>query len=314
MKNNILTRRPVVAVCALFCCFLWGSAFPCIKIGCRLFGVPSSDAASQIVFAGERFVLAGFMALAAGGLLRKRLPLPSAKELPGICVLSLFQTVLQYAFFYVGLCRTTGVNGSIVTSSNVFLAILVSSLVFRSERLTLRKIAGCALGFSGVLVAALAGGANGGGFRLAGEGLVFLSALSYAFSASVSKRLSRRSDPAILSGWQFVLGGAFLTLAGLAAGGSAGRLTPAGGAMLLYLAFISAAAFSVWTALLKYNPVSSVSVFGFTNPVIGAALSALLLSEKTAAGPLRIISALALISAGIVAVNLSPPDKEDENG
>ena len=73
--------------------------------------------------------------------------------------------------------------------------------------------------------------------------------------------------------------------------------------MLLYLAFISAAAFSLWSLLLTYNPVSSVSVFGFMNPVFGVILSALLLSEKPPAGPLRTVAALVLVAAGIVIVN-----------
>lgn len=32
-----MSKTWVVFVCALVCCFLWGSAFPCIKIGYSLF-------------------------------------------------------------------------------------------------------------------------------------------------------------------------------------------------------------------------------------------------------------------------------------
>ena len=54
-----MSKTWVVFVCALVCCFLWGSAFPCIKIGYSLFSIGASDSASQIVFAGTRFTLAG---------------------------------------------------------------------------------------------------------------------------------------------------------------------------------------------------------------------------------------------------------------
>ncbi len=46
---------------ALVCCALWGSAFPCVKIGYEMFQVEGSG--SQILFAGYRFFLAGVLTL-----------------------------------------------------------------------------------------------------------------------------------------------------------------------------------------------------------------------------------------------------------
>ena len=70
----------------------------------------------------------------------------------------------------------------------------------------------------------------------------------------------------------------------MAAGGFMGghitKVTPAGIGLLVYLALVSAVAYSLWGILLKYNPVSRVTVFGFMNPVFGVLLSALLLGEK----------------------------------
>ena len=99
-------------------------------------------------------------------------------------------------------------------------------------------------------------------------------------------------------------------LAGLISGGKLGSAGISGIAMLLYLAFISAAAFSLWSLLLKYNPVSSVSIFGFMNPVFGVILSALLLSEKSPAGAVKTVTALLLVAAGIITVNSISTSKE----
>ena len=55
-KEHILQNPTVSAILACFCCLLWGSAFPCIKLGYQLFAIQSSDTASQILFAGIRFV------------------------------------------------------------------------------------------------------------------------------------------------------------------------------------------------------------------------------------------------------------------
>ena len=55
-KQNILTRTWVVAALACVCCILWGSAIPVIKTGYQILAVDSADTASQIVFAGIRFL------------------------------------------------------------------------------------------------------------------------------------------------------------------------------------------------------------------------------------------------------------------
>ena len=72
--------------------------------------------------------------------------------------------------------------------------------------------------------------------------------------------------------------------------------------MLLYMAVISAVAYSLWGILLKYNPVSKVAVFGFMNPVFGVILSAILLHEGDSIGVMCLVS-LALVCAGIYIVN-----------
>lgn len=303
-KKRFFNRWTVIVGFTLICCLLWGSAFPCIKIGYRLFNISSGSTSSQILFAGMRFLTAGIMAAAAGSIAEKHLLVPKKEDIPRVCLLSLFQTILQYTFFYIGLSHTTGMKSSIITASNVFLSILVSALVFHSEKLTARKLIGCAVGFAGVILINLTG-SNDMSLSFLGEGMVFLSALSYAFSASVTKKYSRTSDPVMLSSWQFIIGGTFMISVGALSGGIISRAGTGGIGMLLYLAFISAAAFSLWSLLLKYNPVSSVSVFGFMNPVFGVILSALLLSERSPAGPLRTIFSLLLVVAGIVIVNIN---------
>ena len=68
------------------------------------------------------------------------------KELPKVAALSLAQTIIQYLFFYIGLANTSGVKSSVIEGMSVFVCILISSLVFRLEKLTKFKIIGCVLG------------------------------------------------------------------------------------------------------------------------------------------------------------------------
>ena len=55
--------------------------------------------------------------------------------------------------------------------------------------------------------------------------------------------------------------------------------TPTSLLLLLYMAFISSAAYTLWGVLLKYHPVSHVTVFNFVTPVAGVLLSSVILSE-----------------------------------
>ena len=78
---------------------------------------------------------------------------------------------------------------------------------------------------------------------------------------------------------------------------------PAAVGLILYMAFISAAAYSIWSILLKYNPVSKVTVFGFTTPVFGVILSAFVLGEADQIPWGQSIVSLILVCAGIYIVN-----------
>ena len=221
--------------------------------------------------------------------------------------LSMLQTVLQYFFFYVGLANTTGVKASIIEGVNVFVAVLVASLLFQQEKLTGKKIVGCLIGFAGVVIVNL-GGSMDMGFRLTGEGFIFLSTVAYAFSSVFLKRYSKDENPVLLSGYQFITGGIIMCVIGLLMGGKVHGFAAASTGMLVYLAVISAVAYSLWGILLKYNPVSKVAVFGFMNPVFGVILSALLLGEGAQAAGVKSLIALLLVSIGIYVVNKKEGD------
>ncbi|MGN0350803.1 MAG: DMT family transporter [Roseburia sp.] len=300
--ENFMQKTWVVWLGALICCALWGSAFPCIKLGYQYFAIDSSETATQILFAGCRFFLAGIMAILLGSLLQKKILIPRKSAWGKICHLSLLQTVAQYFFFYVGLAHTSGVKASIIEGVNVFIAILVASLLFRQEPFTLRKIVGCVIGFAGVVLVNISGSGLEAGFAWNGEGFIFLSTIAYAFSSVYLKRYSKEENPVLLSGYQFVIGGLIMIIVGFLMGGTITTVTAKGIAMLLYLAFISAAAYSLWGILLKYNPVSRVAVFGFMNPVFGVILSAVLLKESGTIGVMCVVSLL-LVCAGIYIVN-----------
>lgn len=304
-RAKIMQSIGIVILLACICDLLWGSAFPCIKLGYRIFQINSSDTISQILFAGLRFTLAGVLVILFMSAVKRRFLRPTGKRTWGrVMLLSCFQTILQYILFYIGLAHTTGVKGSIIEASNVFIAIFVASLIFRQEKLSAKKLIGSLIGFAGVVVINLQG------LTLdlnIGDACIFFSTFAYAMSSVLLKRYSEEEDTVMMSGYQFLFGGIVMTIVGIIGGGRITHVTSDGLLLLLYLAFISAMAYSLWATLLSYNPISKVAVMGFLNPVFGVILSAIILKEGQQASGLRSILALILVCIGICVVYMNNP-------
>ena len=86
----------------------------------------------------------------------------------------------------------------------------------------------------------------------------------------------------------------------LHAGGHLGGFDIRSLALLAYMAGLSAAAFALWSLLMKHNPVGMLAVFNFLIPVFGVLLSAVFLHEPVLAW--KNAAALALVCAGIFLV------------
>lgn len=300
----LLERMWVVAALAVIACALWGSAFAAVKTGYALFGIAADSPAQQLLFAGMRFSLAGVMVLVGTAVARRRIPLPSRADLKPIALLALTQTALQYAPFYMGLAHASGTNSALVQGTSAFVSIVIATLVFRQERLTARKLVGCLLGIGGVALVTLREGGMLGAFSLEGEGLILVSVICGATASCLMRSYGVTGDPLMLTGWQFVVGGLALVVLGLLLGGRVESCSAQAVGVLAYLAALSATAFSLWSSLLKHNPVSRVAVFRFFIPVFGVIFSVVVLGEIVPAGQmLPLLAALALIVGGTVLVN-----------
>lgn len=171
----------------------------------------------------------------------------------------------------------------------------------KSEKMTWRKGLGCLVGFAGVVVINMAPGAWGSGFALNGEFLVLLCSFAYGTSSVTLKLISDRETPTAITAFQLLFGGGVLILIGLVSGGSVYGFHMKSTLLLVYMALLSTVSFSLWAALLKYNPVGKVSIFGFSIPVFGVALSAVFLHERIVS--VQNLAALVLVSIGIIIVN-----------
>lgn len=292
MSASFLTKRWVVVLLASLCCLLWGSAYPAIKNGYVLFNIVATDIPSKMVFAGFRFAFAGLLLLVLSAVVGKSGDKPGDKpgdkgifrltlrEFGQVSLLGLTQTAIQYVFFYVGLAYTTGVKGSIMNATGTFFSVLLAHFIYHNDRLNAYRIAGCLIGFVGVMVVNFKPELMDFSFTFLGEGFVVIAAFILAAASIYGKSISQHMDSVLMTGWQLFIGGVVLLLVGYAFGGMLDGFTWASSALLAYLVVLSSAAFALWSLLLKYNRVGIVTVFNFLVPIFGAVLSAIFLDES----------------------------------
>ncbi|MBO5879518.1 MAG: DMT family transporter [Clostridia bacterium] len=314
MKKSLFSNPIILVLVAMICCALWGSATPAIKTGYNLFEIESRDVASIVLFAGTRFFFAGIFTVIIFSISGRKFLYPKRENITKILTVSVFQTILQYIFFYLGLAFTTGVKGTVASGSGAFFAVIIACLIYKQEKLTFKKVAACVIGFVGILVMNI----DSLGFKedmiidLMGVGFVLISTVSSSFSSVLIKKYSASENPVVISGYQFIVGGAFMAAVGFIFGGRINFLNLPGILDLVYLALLSAVAYSLWGILLKHNPVSRVTVFNFMTPIFGVLLTLILLpSEDSKVRPLNLVITLVLISLGIFLLNYKRSQKQN---
>jgi drug/metabolite transporter (DMT)-like permease len=279
-QHPFFSDRRVVILLASFCCLLWGSAYPAIKNGYAMFSIAAEDIPSKMLFAGYRFVFAGLVLLLLAVLTRRNVFVLNLRNFLSTSLLGLTQTSLQYVFFYIGLAYTTGVKSSIMNATGTFFSVLLAHFIYRYDRLNLNKVAGCLIGFAGVMAVNFSPDLLDFNFTLLGEGFVVIAAFILSAATIYGKRLSQTMDSVVLTGYQLSIGGLALVLAGYGTGGVLTGFTLQSTALMTYMVLLSSASFALWTVLLKYNRVGLVTVFNFLIPVFGAVLSAIFLGES----------------------------------
>jgi len=304
--EKFFTNRYGLIISAMLATFLWGSAFPIIKLSYVELGIESEETAQQLLFAGYRFFLAGVLILLFI-LATKRKASFQKDTLKPILKIGFYQTFIQYVFFYIGLSLSTGIQGSIIAGTTSFFQILFAHFMYKDDPLSRRKIIGLIIGFSGVVLVNLTQGTFEMKFGL-GEFLLLLAMMAGALGNLLARNGSMKMEIAYLTAYQMLFGSIGL----LAAGAMFVGFTPFAFSakafwMLLYLAFLSAAGFILWNNVMKYNQVGKVSMYLFFIPVFGVSLSAILLGENV---HYFVLLGLLLVTTGIVIVNRKKESSE----
>jgi drug/metabolite transporter (DMT)-like permease len=303
-KTSPFQKKSVMVLTAMLCCLLWGSAFPAIKLSYAELG--NLDAWQMLLLAGLRFTLAGAMVLAFGGLRMKIRVIPPRREWTLLLTVAGLQTFGQYVAYYIGMSRVTGVKGSILNSLSVFLVAVFAHFMTRArsdaDRLSWRKAVGLLCGFAGVVLVNITL-LKGEMFSFApeGEGLIVVQCVLSALATVLVRKYGGKTDAVRLSGGQLAIGGILLIAVGYAGNPQGLAFTPAASVLLVYMAALSAAAFTLWFVMLKYHKATVLEQYKFAIPLFGTLLSVLLVPGEHI-GP-EMIAAAALVALGIWIVN-----------
>ncbi|MGQ9852432.1 MAG: DMT family transporter [Candidatus Oleimicrobiaceae bacterium] len=265
-----------VSLLALGACILWSTAFAGVKFGLHF--------VRPLSFAGVRFLVSGLLLLPFAC----RLPRVGAELRAGmrtVLLVALFQSVLLYASFFLGMTLVSGALGAIVVGASPLIAAVVAHLAMDNDAMTLPKATAIVGGMVGISIISLSREPwTATGLReLLGVILLLLGALFSAVGNVVVARDNRRVHPVLLTAAQFSIGGLVLLALGMTVEGPPHlRLPLAFYGALLWLATLSAAAFSIWFFLLTVPgvKVSELNLWKFVIPVFGALFSWLLLPEE----------------------------------
>lgn len=294
--NFLLQKRWGVAVIALIYTFLWGLAFPLVKLCMTELGVTRD--LDKCLVAGIRFAISGAVLSLFTGL-REGRALPKREDAVTVLGYGIMGTALQYAATYIGLSRVGGGVGAIFDQLCVFFIILLGGIFLKNDSLTVMKIIGCVFGFLGVL--AVNTEPAGISFSFLGEGMMILAAALQTVAYFIAARSADRLSAVRLVGNGQLVGGLILVVVSLILGATVPAVSVAGIALLLALAAISAIAYVLSLLPLRYFPASEVSVYNLLIPIFGVVLSGLVLSEDILKWNYPV--SLGLIAVGIVFVN-----------
>lgn len=184
---------------------IWGANFPFTKVA--LARISGADVACLRTFCGAVPIIA--FAIARGHLSVRHL-----KSIHHFAAMGLLANVGPHLFFVLGTSRLpSGIAGTI-SGSIPCIAAAVIAVALPEERLTVRKIAGLALGFGGILLVTPPGASLVGGGRSAALGALYMliGSLSYAMALVYARRFVQPLGLAAvtLAAYQMALGFLFL--------------------------------------------------------------------------------------------------------
>ncbi len=280
---------------ALLVMLLWGSLFPCIKLGYDALDIDSSCIADLFMFAAIRFLLCGMLVCAFCLFKKKSIPTPSAGSVVHIILVGVFAIVLHYACTYIGLAASDSSKTALLKQTGALIYICFSFLFFKDEKFSIYKIIGAVVGFCGIVAINLSSGKV---TFSPGDIWILGASVCTVVSNIISRQSAQNSSPFWITGISQLSGGLILFMLSWLMGGRLPHFTVSGTLIFLYICAASVSGYTLWYYILRTNGLSGLFIIKFTEPLFACIFGAVLLSENIL--KTQYLIAFVLISSGIV--------------
>lgn len=296
----MLKNKKIAIIFSILAMLLWGSAIPTIKTTYLELGIASSDTGAKILVAGIRFFMAGIITLIYFLIFDRNFKDFKKLNWKFVLVLGLIQTSIQYLFYYIGLSNTFGVKSSIIQAANSFIVVIFSALFLPEDKINSKMIAALVIGTIGIIITNTGKPVGGEAMKLTGEGFILISTSINALCTVLVRKYGKGQNGFLLTGIQFLVGSIILIIVGSTLAESSLNFTLKAGILLVYAAFISATAFSIWTLVLQLHSANEFGIYKLFIPLFGSILSVIILGEsftmRLALGMILVLSASLILN------------------
>lgn len=281
---------------ALLVMLLWGTLFPMVKLGYSAYNVVTT--VDILFFAGVRFTVCGALICLYTFITGKDSFKEIKKALVPVLLSGLFAIILHYSFTYSALKLTDSSKTAILKQIGVLFYVCFSSLFFKEDKLTVKKLLGVLLGFAGII--AINANADGISFNV-GDALIIAASFCTVFSNVISKKVFKTVKPITSTGISQLFGGIVLLLMGKLLGGGMDFALGKSAFVLAYICFASIFSYCIWFTVVKNGELSKLFIIKFAEPAFACIFASILLGENVF--KIQYILAFLLIATGIYVSN-----------
>ena len=275
-------------------CVIFGSNAVAIKLAFSGVGVFTS--------AAIRFSIAAFAIWIWARISGQPLALHINRFYPLLILAALF--AVQLSLFNLGLSKSNASRGALISNLLPFWILFLAHFFIPGERITPRKFLGIFLGFSGVAFMFAEDKGVTAAFK-AGDLIILSATVIWSCNVIYLKRIIGSFSAFQVTFYSMVLAIPVFWLEALL--WDAPMITKLDlkivGALLFQSLITAAFGFVTWNKLLRKYGAVALHSFIFIMPIAGVALGGLVLGEPITS---KIITALALIVAGILVVHVKP--------
>lgn len=279
---------------ALIVMALWGSLYPIIKLGYKVFEIDKANIGDIMIFAALRFLVCGLIISVYSIIRQEKIKQPITKNVMSILFVSIFSVILLYSFNYIGLSLTEGSKAAIFKQIASLLYICFSFLFIQGDVFRIGKIIGAILGFLGIVVINYKQGTITFTW---GDGFILLASFCTVIANIIGKNVLRTNSPILVTGISQLFGGIILFLIGMLMGGVVPSFSMNAIPVFVYLCIASTASYCLWYSVLQRGNLSMLFIVKFSEPLFACILSALILNESVL--ELRYLIGFVLICTGI---------------